>query len=94
MFGGLPKPGNHSMIHMKAPSHFTAHEHRARENGFSFIQAGGEGEFERKCPPTRYRLLGLLKLNRMHFCIMIWLPVFGSQGVECGSWKESVPQRE
>lgn len=30
------------------------------------------------------RLWGLLKLARLHFCVMIWLQAYGVQRMECG----------
>lgn len=31
-----------------------------------------------------YRVLGLLKLDLIHFCIMVLLQAYGGQGVKCG----------
>jgi hypothetical protein len=36
------------------------------------------------------RLWGLLKLDWMHFCIVVWLQAYGDQGVDCGGLNRNV----
>lgn len=42
------------------------------------------------CVETK-KLWGILKLDKMYFCIIVWPPVYGGQRVEYGGLNENDP---